>query len=153
MVIFCWNYMKFAIKVYYGNFPNFNFNLKYLGLNKMISLTHIAHVCMSGILFSVFYWRINLLCRLQVFILIILFMLFPRVNKIQCCSNLCLIIFNYFYFNRLLCSIVLLYLLWVLCKYYVHTNLVWVYEWSTCRSNLCLTNFIYFYLLIYFKMC
>src|SRR5436190_14565851 len=30
----------------YGNFPNFNINLKYLGLNKMFSLTQIAHVCM-----------------------------------------------------------------------------------------------------------
>src|SRR5436190_19096010 len=46
---------KFTIKVYYGNFPNFNFNLKYLGLNKMFSLTHIAHVCMSAILLSCFY--------------------------------------------------------------------------------------------------
>src|SRR5436190_19993939 len=47
--------LKFTIKVYYGNFPNFNFNLKYLGLNKIFSLTHIAHACMSGILFSGFY--------------------------------------------------------------------------------------------------
>src|SRR5436190_23798665 len=86
--------MKFAIKVYYGNFPNFIFNLKYFGLNK-IFIFPLYFINASQIFLSDLDISIYVLCIMGGFYLReIYFRKFQNCKNSKCRSNLCLMDFH-----------------------------------------------------------
>src|SRR5436190_7357117 len=86
--------MKFAIKVYYGNFPNFIFNLKYFGLNK-IFIFPLYFINASQIFLSDLDDSIYVLCIMGGFYLReIYFRKFQNCKNSKCRSNLCLMNFH-----------------------------------------------------------